>query len=129
MSNKKNGKTQKISGGHQDSGAEGKHEPVGNIQQEGGEPGTNEISIGGEDSEWRDWVSNLRNQHPDFAKVLERLHGIESKYLNYVDAHQGRLKARLQESLDDKAEFLRQVRGLEADILGLVKEQESQHDE
>jgi protein-arginine kinase activator protein McsA len=73
-----------------------------------------------------DWVKQfIADGNPSFAKVLERLLDIEREHLEYVEAHQGRLKARLQESIESKNRFLEKTSALVADIQNLIKEQES----
>ena len=67
-----------------------------------------------------------RASHPpegsDAGKMLQRLELIELSYLEYVDAHQSRLEARLDDSHTHKQQFLRQVAELKQEIYNLATE-------
>lgn len=60
----------------------------------------------------------------DIGKILERLHLLEERYINYVKAHQIRLEARLDESKNDERSFLEESKSLESDILAIAKKTE-----
>ncbi|NET72698.1 MAG: hypothetical protein F6K62_17740 [Sphaerospermopsis sp. SIO1G2] len=54
------------------------------------------------------------------GKILERLDALEVDHLKYVDAHQGRLRARLGESEANKSSFLDKANQLRTDIRDLM---------
>ncbi|NET03065.1 MAG: hypothetical protein F6K61_21470 [Sphaerospermopsis sp. SIO1G1] len=53
-------------------------------------------------------------------KILERLDKLESNHLEYVNAHQNRLRARLSESEDSKDEFAKEANDIRAAIQQLI---------
>jgi hypothetical protein len=59
------------------------------------------------------------------GKILERLEIIESQYLNYVQSHQDRLKARLGESEQSKEEFLKESNQIKSDLYHLAVAQQN----
>jgi hypothetical protein len=65
----------------------------------------------------------------DTGKILERLHALEERYINYVKAHQSRLEARLDESKTDERMFLEESKSLESDILAIAKKREQTEQE
>jgi hypothetical protein len=83
--------------------------------------GIEPLSISGEDrgTENSDWkLTPIRDTTA--GKILERLEVLEARYLEYVDSHQARLKARLEESKEDKQDFLQESNQIKSDIYHLA---------
>lgn len=117
----KNGQTEKISGRHENSGVESERASLESIRPDCAELGTNEIISGREDSDRGSTAWKLTPIRDTTAgKILERLEALETKYLQYVDSHQARLKARLEESKEDKEEFLQESNQIKSDIYHLA---------
>lgn len=72
------------------------------------------------DSDWK--LTPVRDTAA--GKILERLESLETKYLEYVDSHQARLKARLEESKEDKQDFLQESNQIKSDIYHLAVAQQ-----
>ncbi len=123
--NNKHGQTEKISRRHENSGFESKRASLESIRSDRPGFGADEIITGGEDSHRRstDWkLTPVRDTTA--GKILERLESLETKYLEYVDSHQARLKARLEESKEDKQDFLQESNQIKSDIYHLAVAQQ-----
>ena len=97
--NREDGKTKKISRRRKNSGTESQSGIMGEAQIESGEHGTDQIVTGRKDCGRRDIDRDITpDTGSDIGKILERLRLLEERYIAYVKAHQGRLKARLDES-------------------------------
>jgi hypothetical protein len=122
--NKKYGKAKRIGESNQGDAVDGERgvgEPRANRAIDGNEP----LSVLAGDASWEDWVEQfVTDGYPDFAKVLERLVLIEERYLEYVDAHQARLKTRLQESVSSRNKFVQEIGDLRSDIVAIVQKQQ-----
>ncbi|MEA5619521.1 hypothetical protein VB711_16980 [Cronbergia sp. UHCC 0137] len=66
-------------------------------------------------------LAPIRDTDP--GKILERLEALESQHLQYVHAHQSRLKARLGESEEAEKEFIAEANQIKTDIYNLVTAQ------
>jgi len=116
------GKTQRITGQYQDNQRADDSGGVEQFRENSQVYGLGSLQTPEENSEWRDYIRELfPDGHANLGKFLERLHLIEKTHIAYVKAHQGRLKARLEESTAGEIQFLQEVRSLEADILQLIE--------
>jgi hypothetical protein len=83
-----------------------------------------QVGITPADHSWRD---SDREYYPiredDLGKILERLDKLEKDFIEYVDAHQVRLGARLSESQNKKSEFLQESASLRSDIYELMSKE------
>ncbi|HLO85449.1 MAG TPA: hypothetical protein VK203_10660 [Nostocaceae cyanobacterium] len=119
----RDGKTEKVSRRRDNSRTQGESESMGTLSDSSQEPWINQISISGEDSEWRDHIRKLAtNGNSNLGKILERLHRIEQKHIAYVKSHQQKLKAQLEESTTSETEFTEEIRDLERSILELIEQ-------
>jgi hypothetical protein len=115
------GTTQKTSDGREERLLVSQRKGLGEIQHSGSinepEPvGTRSSDSTREDSAWK--LTPIRDTTA--GKILERLESLESRYIEYVDSHQARLKARLEESKEDKEDFLQESNQIKSDIYHLA---------
>lgn len=54
------------------------------------------------------------------GKILERIESLETRHINYVESHESRLRARLQEDKIEKEEFLTESNQIKSDIYHLA---------
>ncbi len=124
-----NGKNEKIGGRRNDSGTQAKSERMGGVAKKSQSNGTIEISANREDSDRGnpDWkLVPIRDTTA--GKIIERLEALEKRHLEYVHAHQARLKARLGESEEAENEFKEETNQIKSDIYYLVTHEESGDD-
>jgi hypothetical protein len=116
-----NGSTEEISGRFKISGTETQREGLGETRHESEITGANTIIASGKDCDGGniDWkLTPVRDTSA--GKILERLNSLEARHLEYVDSHQARLKARLEESREEKEEFLQESNQIKSDIYHLA---------
>ncbi|MEH2288312.1 hypothetical protein [Nostoc sp.] len=124
-----NGKNEEIGGRRNDSGTQTKSECMGGVAEKSQSNGTIEISVNREDSyrgntDWR--LVSIRDTTA--GKIIERLEALEKRHLEYVHAHQARLKARLGESEEAENEFKEETSQIKSDIYHLVTQEENKDD-
>ena len=115
------GQTQKVSRGRENSRVEGERTSLESVRDSSSILGIDPIITGRENSDGRntDWkLTPVRDTTA--GKILERLEVLEARYLEYVDSHQARLKARLEESKEDKQDFLQESNQIKSDIYHLA---------
>lgn len=102
----------------------GRPERVGKIQLNGTVLRAEPIGTTEENHQWgnspRESDSEGSN---DYGKILERLDALEKDFLEYVDAHQARLNARLEESKDKKIKFAKEASEIRSSIYDLIATQ------
>ncbi|MEH2080216.1 MAG: hypothetical protein V7K89_09435 [Nostoc sp.] len=123
-----NGKNEKIGGRRNDSGTQTKSECVGGVAKESQGNGTIEISVNREDSyrgnpDWK--LVPIRDTTA--GKIIERLEALEKRHLEYVHAHQARLKARLGESEEAENQFKEETSQIKSDIYHLVTQEDNEN--
>ncbi|BAY78676.1 hypothetical protein NIES25_51800 [Nostoc linckia NIES-25] len=124
-----NGKNKKIGGRRNDSGTQAESKRMGGVAEKSQSNGTIEISANREDSnrgnpDWK--LVPIRDTTA--GKIIERLEALEKRHLEYVHAHQARLKARLGESEEAENQFKEETNQIKSDIYYLVTRQESGDD-
>ncbi|MBD2435835.1 hypothetical protein H6G69_03340 [Nostoc sp. FACHB-110] len=123
-----NGKTEKIRRRRNNSRTQTKSKRMGGVAKESQSNGTFQISVSGEDSnrgnpDWK--LTPVRDTTA--GKILERLEALEKRHLEYVHAHQSRLKARLGESEEAENEFIEEANQIKSDIYHLVTRENSEN--
>jgi hypothetical protein len=95
---------------------------VGEIPTDCGSDGVRSVGNSAAGDSWVHTFNcpNCGHESDGIGKILERLDKLEKKYLEYVDAHQGRLRARLNESESSKDEFLQESGDLRSGIYELI---------
>lgn len=122
--NQEYGTPEKISRRCDFSGIEVKPSRLETTGRKGQDDGTNQIIIGGENRNRRnsDWkLTPIRDTTA--GKILERIETLEARHIKYVDSHQSRLNARLEESRQEKEEFLIESNQIKSDIYHLATAQ------
>lgn len=117
----RNGQTEKISRRCENCRVESERTSLEPVRDGGSSLGIDSLIPSGEDSDGRntDWkLTPVRDTTA--GKILERLESLESRYLEYVDSHQARLKARLEESKEDKQGFVQESNQIKSDIYHLA---------
>ncbi len=121
-----NGKTKEIGRRRNHSGTQAESKRLGRVAKKSQSNGTIKISASGEDSNRRnpDWkLAPIRDTTA--GKILERLEALETRHLEYVHAHQSRLKARLAESEENENQFKEESNQIKSDIYHLVTRETS----
>ncbi|OKH17310.1 hypothetical protein FACHB389_34770 [Nostoc calcicola FACHB-389] len=124
-----NGKNKKIGGRCDDSRTQTESERMGGVTKKSQSNGTIEISTNREDSDRGnpDWkLVPIRDTTA--GKIIERLEALEKRHLEYVHAHQARLKARLGESEEAENQFKEETSQIKSDIYYLVTSEKSRDD-
>ncbi|MDB9362218.1 hypothetical protein PN509_18190 [Nodularia spumigena CS-588/02] len=127
MSKPKNAETKEVGGRHQERFPEDQRERLEYFPDDRPVDGDEQIRICSPNSPGA--VIHRKPTEPrdsTAGKILERLEKLEVQTLNYVHAHQARLKARLSESEQVESEFLEESNQIRNDIFHLVTAQQSQ---
>lgn len=120
------GKTQ-IKQDSQDGKSEDRSGGVEPFSEHCSERGNDKISAGRADRQGRNLLKlDSGNREEILGKILSQLRRIEKSHLAYVEAHEGRLEARLKESRKHKEQLITEIQQLEEEINALLHEYEEQ---
>ncbi|MFB2770354.1 hypothetical protein ACE1AT_13845 [Pelatocladus sp. BLCC-F211] len=120
------GQTQETSRRLNSSDIFDQRERLGSLQASSRSNGTEQIGLDQINCSGQDSTRETREQRKTSpGKILERLEFIEDAYISYVDGHQRRLEARLNESREQKEAFKKAVQELKQEIYTLVSDQET----
>jgi hypothetical protein len=124
--NETKGKTQ-VKQGSQDSEPEDRSGGMEPSSEHCSECGNDQISAGRTDRQGRNLPkSDSRNREEVLGKILSQLRKIEKSHLAYVEAHEGRLEARLKESRKHKEQIVVEIQQLEEEINALLHDEDEE---
>lgn len=102
---------------------------LGELRGNGQEDGDKQIGTSTQDGKRgvSGACSDRRSENSDIGKILERLDALEKRYLDYVNAHESRLRARLSDAEHNKDEFLRESSSIRDEILLMMTQEIETH--
>ncbi len=124
-----NGKTKEITRRREECFTGSRRKRVGDVPDSGTINGTEPIRTSSQNCKRRSTSGSDVSRNHSLGKILKRLRFIQDEYISYIQGHQKRLEARLDESREKEAIFLKAVHELEQEIYDVISTEEIEQSE